>query len=692
MPAKSTPSGSFLAKKNTIGPQPSTRTSPNQKSSAIKTGLSSISGSLLRKNDSKDPSIKKTNLNDEYAKLQSSLSGTSIKASSTSISGAFLGKKTGGETATKSFPLDEANETIKEPNNSDVVVGQNPKRPPVTRKPSGTRTNILGKSTPSGVTVIQKITPAASRNPSAGRISPTETSNNANTKPKSGKSMKGGLSSVSGALLRKRTGTNTATEPLPADAAKRISDELNNIGAVGQQQNPARPPVTRKISSTTTTTQVKSNPSGATAIGKNITPTALRKVPATTTSRAVPAKSAPPVSMMSRKNITPSASQKPTATTGAEALPRSSPSGVALAKKNAAGTTPSNEISKNANSKKTGLSSFSGASIKAGLSSISNTLSGNKRDSNGSTSTVTSTRSAIESKKSGTSKISMKSSLAESVGTLKNDLERIFRPSTSSTQPPSEFDEPNLSITVNPNAAAKAYFGNKFNIVHTRSLIQNLLKKCANTAKQSKWLQKLYELINIYVTISNELADHINDFHRAGVDTLPILNKVRNLLIFVDFTTFDIFLYTCDSVLPLIDPEKNDMIAAHLDIAVGNSQRYIGIIEVAAKLVLDHAEQSKEISTSSNIHMEELNTSMCTLTDTISQTNSVVYEIELLSKEHMDIVNKVVRITFENTMVTSIRSLNAAHAALSLTILHILPREIERPVARLKRSGSVFEK
>lgn len=201
-------------------------------------------------------------------------------------------------------------------------------------------------------------------------------------------------------------------------------------------------------------------------------------------------------------------------------------------------------------------------------------------------------------------------------------------------------------------------------------------------------------MLNTYVTIVNRLAGHLNDFHSAGIDTTPILNKVKNVLILFDFTALNTFLSSCESVFFLISPELSAMIAAHVDIAASDTQRYIEIIDDAANLVLDHAEKSKAIISSSNVYIQDLSSSMSSFTYLgYQQANKVVNEIDLLSKDHMDVGSKVIRITYENTVSTSMTALNAAQAVFSLTLLHLLPRQSVRPDDPSGvRSDSKFDK
>lgn len=229
--------------------------------------------------------------------------------------------------------------------------------------------------------------------------------------------------------------------------------------------------------------------------------------------------------------------------------------------------------------------------------------------------------------------------------------------------------------TVDPTSAAIAYFSGKININFARTHIESLLEDCGRSAKQIKWLRRLDELINTYCQIANQLAETINVVKKAGMDTTHFLNAVRDRIIFIDFTPYISFLSSCDSVLNSISSDQNDKILRHLDIAVGDSQRYTKIIKTAEEVFVSQKSIFGEIEKNSSRCMEDLTNSLSKFpkSEDIRKANNAVIEIDVRKISHLEIVNKVFQTTFENMILPSLSALNHAQTTLSLTLLHLLP-------------------
>lgn len=280
------------------------------------------------------------------------------------------------------------------------------------------------------------------------------------------------------------------------------------------------------------------------------------------------------------------------------------------------------------------LSSSSGASIKAGLSTISNALTGKK-------------------------------------------------------------NEEHVLVTVKPSSAAAAYFKDEANITFVRSSMNALFEQSDRSEQQIKWIQKLDQLTNMYILIVNQLALTINEIHDAGIDTTHFLNAVKNKLRFINFTTYKSFFMSCEPILLSISTNRNTIIKKHLNIAIRDTQRFIEIIKSAEEIVVKLKKKFEKVKTQSNNCMQDLTNSLSKFPKSkdIQKANQAATEIDLLKMTHFEIVDKVLLATFENTVLSSLNDLNYAHSALLLTLSHLLPRKengCTTPV--VFRRKSVFEK
>lgn len=236
-------------------------------------------------------------------------------------------------------------------------------------------------------------------------------------------------------------------------------------------------------------------------------------------------------------------------------------------------------------------------------------------------------------------------------------------------------------VTVEPSYTAVDYFEKNFNIDLTRSLIQALLEKCNNTTKQSKWLRKLNELINIYVNIVNHLAETLEKLHDAGIHTTHIAKTIQRELRFIDFTTYKTFLEDCESILLSISAERNDIIESKLDVAVADAPRYIKAIRAVGESIFHFKKSASAMKATSKTHMEDLEDALDTFpnTTTIEKANLALEEYAGLKKIRMRNLSKFVHLSLKHAILIPISGLNAAHSTLSLTLLHLLPRVTKLP-------------
>lgn len=231
------------------------------------------------------------------------------------------------------------------------------------------------------------------------------------------------------------------------------------------------------------------------------------------------------------------------------------------------------------------------------------------------------------------------------------------------------------TVPVEPNDAANKLFKGKFNIDPTRKALLALIKICSASKQKINWLKTLYALINTYVTVINVLADQLDAIQHSGINIKAIIPQIDEALRFTDTTTFNTFLDTCEMVILSINTERSEIIAQHINIAYGDSQRYTGIMKVSGKIVLDHKLKTEQFKTDQNAQMTTLSGIIDKLPANEAKTNAKNAALNLngLSQKEIDLVNRIIGETFENTVLNACRSLSDAQAALSLTLFHLLP-------------------